>query len=89
MGPGIWFDQAMPDDTDPESAGRQIHIRLAPTANNIPGWPDYDPETTDPNQVRLALCQEGKHAIFLKKVEPHPVREPDAAVRESRHGPAE
>ena len=68
MGPGVWFDQAMPDNTDPESAGRQIHIRLAPTANNIPGWPDYDPETTDPNQVRLALCQQGKHAIFLKKV---------------------
>jgi hypothetical protein len=68
MGPGIWFDEAVRDDTDDVLGGRRVHIRLSPTANNIPGWPDYDPVTTDPNQVRLALCREGDRAIFLKKV---------------------
>jgi len=59
MGPGIWFDQ------DP--AGRRVHIRLAPTAINIPNWPDYDPVETDPNRLQLALSVQGKHAIFLKR----------------------
>jgi len=59
MGPGIWFDKF---------GDRRIHIRLSPTTNNIPGWPDYDPETTDPNQVRLALCKVGDYAIFLRRV---------------------
>jgi len=30
MGPGLWFD---PDE-------RKVHIRLSPTSNNIPRWPD-------------------------------------------------
>ena len=47
MGPGIWFDQ--------RTAGRRIHIRLAPTTNNIPNWPGYDPAESDPNQLQLAL----------------------------------
>jgi hypothetical protein len=64
MGPGIWFDQKMVED-DPEH-GRRIHLRLAPTTNNIPNWPDYDPAVTDPNQLRLALSLEEKYAIFLK-----------------------
>jgi hypothetical protein len=64
MGPGIWFDQTMLGD-DPEH-GRRIHIRLAPTTNNIPNWPDYDPAVTDPNQLKLALSLEEKYAIFLR-----------------------
>lgn len=56
MGPGIWFN--------PET--RRVHIRLSPTGNNIPGWPDYDPETSDPNQLRLALSWDGQRAIFLE-----------------------
>ena len=59
MGPGIWFDQ------DP--VGRRVHIRLAPTTNNIPNWPDYDPAESDPNRLQLALSVQGKHAIFLKR----------------------
>ena len=59
MGPGIWFDQ--------RTAGRRIHIRLAPTTNNIPNWPDYDPAEFDPNQLQLAVSVEGKRAIFLKR----------------------
>jgi predicted Rdx family selenoprotein len=68
MGPGIWFDQQVQaeEHAKPGPGGRRIHIRLAPTTNNIPGWPDYDPQTTDPNQVRLALSREGEYAIFLK-----------------------
>src|SRR5215213_1928582 len=56
MGPGIWFDDA----------GERIHIRLAPTTNNIPDWPDFDPAVSDPNQLDLALSTEISHAIFLK-----------------------
>jgi hypothetical protein len=66
MGPGIWFDPDVREDAPGKVGGRRIHIRLAPTANKIPGWPDYDPVTTDPNQVHLALSREGEHAIFLK-----------------------
>ena len=57
MGPGIWFNQ--------DAGERQVHIRLAPTTNNIPGWEDYEPDETDPNNVRLALCREQDYAIFL------------------------
>jgi hypothetical protein len=59
MGPGIWFNQ--------DAGERQVHIRLAPTTNNIPGWEDYEPDETDPNNVRLALCREQDYAIFLMK----------------------
>jgi hypothetical protein len=61
MGPGIWFDA----DTPNNAGSRRVHIRLAPTSNNIPGWRDYDPETTDANQVRLALSRESQFALFL------------------------
>jgi hypothetical protein len=57
MGPGVWFDQ--------RPGARKVHIRLSATTNNIPGWPDYTPATTDPNNVRLALCREEDYAIFL------------------------
>ena len=65
MGPGIWFDSEVRATTPERIGGRRVHIRLAPTSNNIPGWPDYDPETTDPNVVRLAISREGQRAIFL------------------------
>ena len=55
MGPGIWFDEA---------GGRRVHLRLAPTTNHIPGWPDFDPAVADPNQWQLALSVENSHAIF-------------------------
>ncbi len=54
MGPGVWFD--------PEEF--KVHVRLSHTANNIPGWDDYEDET-DPNQLRLALCQGEDYALFL------------------------
>lgn len=54
MGPGVWFD--------PEQF--KVHIRLSHTTNNIPGWDDYE-EETDPNQLRLALCQGEDYALFL------------------------
>jgi hypothetical protein len=57
MGPGIWFDEA--------ADARRVHIRLAPTDNRIPGWDDYEPAETDPNNVRLALSREEDYAIFL------------------------
>lgn len=56
MGPGIWFDNTC----------ERIHIRLVPTTNNIPNWPDFDPAESDPNQLNLALSTENSHAIFLK-----------------------
>jgi hypothetical protein len=57
MGPGIWFNQA--------AGERQVHLRLAPTNNRIQGWDDYEPDETDPNNLRLALSQEEDYAIFL------------------------
>ena len=57
MGPGVWFDQ--------RAGQRKVHIRLSHTTNNIPGWPDYEPGETDPNQLRLALCREEDYALFL------------------------
>jgi hypothetical protein len=60
MGPGIWFNQ----DTGSADA-RRLHIRLAPTRHEIDGWPRFIPVTTDPNQVRLAVCRQEDHAIFL------------------------
>jgi hypothetical protein len=56
MGPGVWFDQRV--------GHRKVHIRLTPTTNNIPGWPDYNGET-DPNQLSLALCRVEDYALFL------------------------
>jgi hypothetical protein len=58
MGPGIWFDE--------RPGERRIHLRLAPTTNNIPDWPDFDPAESDPNRLRLALSAANSHAIFLK-----------------------
>jgi hypothetical protein len=66
MGPGIWFDPEVRCTTPDDVGGRRVHIRLSPTENNIPGWPDYDPETSDPNQVRLALSREEQRGIFLR-----------------------
>jgi hypothetical protein len=60
MGPGIWFDRR---------GDQRIHIRLSPTANSIPGWPDYDPQEQNPNRVRLALCRDGDHAMLLRRVQ--------------------
>ena len=57
MGPGIWFNEA--------AGERQVHVRLAPTNNRIQGWDDYEPDVTDPNQLRLALSREEDYAIFL------------------------
>jgi hypothetical protein len=54
MGPGVWFD--------PEQL--KVHVRLSRTDNNIPGWEDYE-EETDPNRLRLALCQGEDYALFL------------------------
>jgi hypothetical protein len=56
MGPGVWFDE--------RSSERRVHIRLAPTNNNIPGWEDYEAGETDPNNIRLALCRDEDYAIF-------------------------
>jgi hypothetical protein len=57
MGPGIWFNEA--------AGERQVHIRLASTNNRVPGWDDYEPNETDPNNLRLALSREEDYAIFL------------------------
>lgn len=58
MGPGIWFD------TDSSEAGRRVHIRLAHTTNQVPGWPDYD-GATDPREVPLALSADQSHVLRL------------------------
>jgi hypothetical protein len=57
MGPGVWFDEA--------ADVRRVHIRLSPTDNKVPGWDDYEPVETDPNNLRLALSREEDYAIFL------------------------
>jgi hypothetical protein len=82
MGPGIWFDE---DDRDPgkrgpdDVGGRLAHVRLAPTHNNIDGWPDYHPANTNPNAVGLALCLELNYAIFLTDC--HKIRFTDLTLR--------
>jgi hypothetical protein len=65
MGPGTWFDEDDRPAALDDVGGRLIHIRLAPTSNQIPDWPDYIGET-DANELELALSIDDSHAIFLK-----------------------
>jgi hypothetical protein len=65
MGPGIWFDEDVRACGPGDVGGRRLHIRLAPTSNGVPDWPDYAGES-DPNKLRLAISLENTHAVFLK-----------------------
>ncbi|MEO8548807.1 MAG: hypothetical protein ABI678_02495 [Kofleriaceae bacterium] len=60
MGPGIWVDP-----TVSASNPKPIHIRLAPTHNNIPGLADYA-GFTDPRQVKLAITQKNAIALSIR-----------------------
>ena len=65
MGPGVWFDEDARLGTPNDIGGRRVHIRLAPTSNDAPDWPDYKGES-DPNKLPLAISPENTHAIQLR-----------------------
>jgi hypothetical protein len=55
MGPGLFHaGPAGPDVLDDVPGPGHIHIRLSPTANNVPGFDDYA-GPSDPRQVPLAI----------------------------------
>jgi hypothetical protein len=53
MGPGLFQDER-----------GFIHIRLSPTTNNLPGFPDYGGES-DPRQVPLAIWTSVRAALLI------------------------
>ena len=46
MGPGLWYDEA----------DHRVHIRLAPTSNQVDDLDEYE-GPADPRQLRLALSR--------------------------------
>jgi len=59
MGPGLFHEG--PDGENPG----HIHIRLSPTDNNVPGFPDY-PGPTDPRHLPLAIWTSDKAALRVE-----------------------
>jgi hypothetical protein len=59
MGPGLFQDDSGEDSG-------HIHIRLSPTDNNVPGFPDYD-GPTDPRQVALAIWTSNQATLRVSR----------------------
>jgi hypothetical protein len=61
MGPGLFQEDSG------EHAGR-IHIRLSPTSNNVPGFPDYA-GPSDPRQLPLAIWTSNQATLLVLECE--------------------